>query len=100
MKREVFFLAYIFCLLSGSDATSQTSASYPSGIKHVIIVGCDGMSPNGIRTAATPVMHKLIAGGAVKWNVRTIYPSVSSPNWESMISGAGVEQHGVIDIDW
>jgi Type I phosphodiesterase / nucleotide pyrophosphatase/PA14 domain/Chitobiase/beta-hexosaminidase C-terminal domain len=102
MKREKFFVTYIFCLLSAGYAIAQTSKSdlYPTGIKHVIIVGCDGMSPNGIRTASTPVMHKLIAGGTVKWNVRTIYPSVSSPNWESMISGAGVEQHGVIDNDW
>jgi hypothetical protein len=45
-------------------------------------------------------MHRLIAGGAVKWNVRTVYPSVSSPNWASMIMGAGVEQHGIIDNDW
>jgi predicted AlkP superfamily pyrophosphatase or phosphodiesterase len=72
----------------------------PKGIEHVIIIGVDGMSPDGIKNANTPVMHKLIAQGAVKWNVRTVLPSSSSPNWASMIMGAGPEQHGITDNDW
>lgn len=95
-----FFLIHLMIWNKISAQTAKGSNNYPFGIKHVIIVGCDGMSPNGIRMAATPVMHQMIAGGAVKWNVRTVYPSISSPNWESMISGAGVEEHGVIDNDW
>lgn len=71
-----------------------------SGIKHVIVVGVDGLSPDGIRTAPTPHIHQLIAEGAVKWNVRTVLPSSSSPNWASMIMGAGVEAHGITDNDW
>jgi len=92
----------VIALIAGALAAPVFAQSpiYPSGIQHVIVVGCDGMSPDGIRSSQSPVMHRLIAGGAVKWNVRTIYPSVSSPNWASMISGAGVEQHGVIDNDW
>ncbi|OMP77128.1 MULTISPECIES: alkaline phosphatase family protein [unclassified Chitinophaga] len=72
----------------------------PKGIEHVIIIGVDGMSPDGIKQAKTPVMHNLIAHGAVKWNVRTVLPSSSSPNWASMIMGAGPEQHGITDNDW
>lgn len=88
-------LCPFFTLISTAQSTPQ-----PAAIRHVIVVGCDGMSPDGIRNASAPVMKKLIAGGAVKWNVRTVFPSVSSPNWASMIMGAGVEQHGVIDNDW
>lgn len=98
MKRSFPFL---LALLAGlAPFFPQAQGPYPTGIQHVIVVGCDGMSPDGIRMANTPVMHKLIAGGAVKWNVRTVFPSVSSPNWASMIMGSGVEQHGIIDNDW
>lgn len=76
------------------------SSPFPQGIEHVIVVGVDGMSPDGIRTASTPVMHQLIATGSVKWNVRTVLPSSSSPNWASMIMGGGTELHGITDNDW
>lgn len=95
MNKFACFIA--LCIVFGAVEAQPT---YPAGVQHVIVVGCDGMSPDGIRAASTPVMHRLIAEGAVKWNVRTVYPSVSSPNWASMIMGAGVEQHGVIDNDW
>jgi hypothetical protein len=45
-------------------------------------------------------MQHLIQTGSVKWNVRTVLPSSSSPNWASMIMGAGTEAHGIIDNDW
>ncbi|HEX5026002.1 MAG TPA: alkaline phosphatase family protein [Agriterribacter sp.] len=80
--------------------TQKKKDSYPSGIEHVIVIGVDGMSPDGIHNAKTPVMDGMIAGGSVKWNVRTVLTTSSSQNWASMIMGAGPEQHGVIDNDW
>lgn len=72
----------------------------PTGIEHVIIIGVDGLSPDGIHHARTPNMNQQIAKGAVKWNARTVLPTSSSPNWASMIMGAGPEQHGITDNDW
>ncbi|RYG01448.1 MAG: beta-glucosidase, partial [Chitinophagaceae bacterium] len=83
-------------LLSVSGFAQQ----YPKGIEHVIVIGVDGLSPNGIRKANTPTLDKMIKGGSVKWNVRTVLPSSSSSNWASMIMGAGVEQHGITSNDW
>lgn len=76
------------------------ASNHPSGIEHVFVIGVDGLSPDGIRRAPTPVMDRMMDSGAVKWAVRTVLPSSSSPNWASMLSGAGPEQHGVIDNDW
>ncbi|MVT41965.1 sulfatase-like hydrolase/transferase [Chitinophaga oryziterrae] len=90
----------ITLLLTAGSFSAMAQEIYPNGIEHVVVIGVDGMSPDGIRTASTPVMHKMIADGSVKWNVRTVLPSSSSPNWASMIMGAGVEQHGIIDNDW
>ncbi|MEO6949771.1 MAG: alkaline phosphatase family protein [Ginsengibacter sp.] len=98
MKNVIISFISVFFILTGCD--SHKSVNYPKDIKHIIIIGVDGMSQDGIRSASTPVMHKMIADGSVKWGVRTVLPSSSSPNWESMISGAGPEQHGVTDNDW
>ena len=98
MKNYACFSLII--LLSCSRICAQKNEAFPKGIEHVIIIGLDGASPDGIRSANTPVIHQLIKEGAVKWNVRTVLPSSSSPNWASMIMGAGTEAHGIIDNDW
>lgn len=96
------FIAVVVTILCFSKSTlyAQAGKQYPQGIEHVIVIGLDGTSPDGIRTANTPVIHSLINDGAVKWNVRTVLPSSSSPNWASMIMGAGTEAHGITDNDW
>ena len=33
-------------------------------IKHVVVIGFDGLSPDGIRNASTPNFDKVIAEGA------------------------------------
>jgi predicted AlkP superfamily pyrophosphatase or phosphodiesterase len=38
--------------------------------------------------------------GASTLHARAVMPTVSSPNWASMIMGAGPEQHGVTSNDW
>jgi hypothetical protein len=95
-----FKLILLVSLLFATKIQAQTKQDFPKAIAHVIIIGVDGLSPNGIEKSNTPVIHKMIADGAVKWNVRTVLPSSSSPNWASMIMGAGVEAHGVLDNDW
>jgi predicted AlkP superfamily phosphohydrolase/phosphomutase len=58
------------------------------------------LSPSKRAFFPTPVIHNMIKQGAVKWNVRTVLPSSSSPDWASMIMGAGTEAHGITDNDW
>lgn len=67
---------------------------------HVIVIGVDGMSPDGIRQAATPVMDKMMEGGAWTLQARCMLPSSSSTNWASMIMGASVSQHGITSNEW
>lgn len=86
----------VVCLMS----CKKESEKWPFGIEHVIIIGVDGLSADGILNAATPVMDRIMAHGSVKWNVRTVLTSSSSQNWASMIMGAGPEQHGIINNDW
>lgn len=70
------------------------------GVKHLVIIGCDGMSPDGVRQAHAPVMKRMMREGAFTLHGRGVMPTSSSPNWASMIMGAGPEQHGVTSNDW
>ena len=70
------------------------------GVNHVVIIGCDGMSPDGVQKAKTPNMDGLIQRGTYTPHARGVMPTSSSPNWASMIMGAGPEQHGITSNDW
>jgi hypothetical protein len=69
-------------------------------VKHVVIIGFDGLSPDGLEHAATPNFHKIMQEGAFTLHARAVLPSSSSTNWASMIMGAGPEQHGITSNDW
>lgn len=92
---------YLFpALLALIVSCNSVSEKYPQGIEHVIVIGVDGLSPDGLRKAETPIIDDMVANGAIKWNVRTVLTTASSQNWASMIMGAGPEVHGIIDNDW
>jgi predicted AlkP superfamily pyrophosphatase or phosphodiesterase len=67
---------------------------------HVLIIGIDGLSPDGIDKAKTPHLDGLVARGAHTFHARGVMPTESSPNWASMITGVGPEQHGVTSNKW
>lgn len=76
------------------------AASGFAEIKHFVVIGVDGMSPDGILHANTPNMERLRQHGAWTFHARAVMPTSSSPNWASMIMGAGPEQHGITSNDW
>ena len=84
----------------GTFAGALPASAQVAGVEHVVIVGVDGLSPDGVRTAKTPVLHALMKEGASTLHARGVMPTSSSPNWASMIMGAGPEQHGVTSNDW
>jgi hypothetical protein len=86
-------------LLLVSFTASRCTAAL-SGIEHVVIIGVDGLSPDGIRRADTPTLDGLMKKGAFSLKARAVMPTSSSPNWASMIMGAGPEQHGVTSNEW
>ena len=70
------------------------------GIAHVLVVGCDGFGSIAFNETNTPVLHSLMRNGAWTLKARAVMPTSSSPNWASMIMGAGPEQHGVTSNEW
>lgn len=71
-----------------------------NSIKHIVVIGVDGMSPDGIQNAKTPMMDSMIKNGAATMNGRAVLPSSSGANWASMIMGADTEHHGITVNTW
>ena len=69
-------------------------------IKHVIIIGVDGMSTDGVNKAHVPNMDTLIAQGSHSFQCKAVLPTVSSPNWASIIDGATPSSHGIWSNKW
>ncbi len=86
-------IAGIVLCVSGVAAWGQQAEVRP--VPRVIVIGVDGLSVEAVNTAHTPRIHELMARGAWTLEARGVMPTLSSPNWASMISGAGPEQHGV-----
>ena len=57
-------------------------------------------APMGYVSLPTPNLDALIEQGAHSFSARAVLPTSSSPNWASMINGAGPEQHGIISNAW
>ncbi len=86
----------ILSLWSCVEKTTEQSQK----ARHVVVIGFDGLSPDGLRNADTPHFDRLMAEGAYTLNARAVLPSSSSTNWASMIMGAGPEQHGITSNSW
>lgn len=84
----------------GAASPGVVAAAGLPGVSHVVLIGVDGLGPDGIHGTETPVLDALIARGAHSFRARAVMPTNSSPNWASMIMGAGPEQHGVTGNDW
>jgi len=70
------------------------------GVEHVVLIGIDGLSTEGIRQADTPTFDSLMQHGSYSMQAQAVLPSSSGPNWGSMILGASPEEHGIYNNDW
>ncbi len=93
------FSACAALFIGAATTNAQQKAGKPL-VEHVVIIGIDGLSSAGLMKAEAPVMHRMIAEGAFKYDGRAVLPSSSSSNWSAMILGAGPEITGVTSNDW
>ena len=82
------------------QTSCEAKKKYPKGIKHVVVIGLDGLSSTGFHAATTPCMDSLIRYGAVNYTVRGVLPTISTPNWNAMLCGAGPEITGATHNGW
>tara|TARA_R110000868_G_scaffold13102_3_gene61640 strand:+ start:4760 stop:6475 length:1716 start_codon:yes stop_codon:yes gene_type:complete len=90
----------VFAVLSLLWSCATTEKEQSPLVKHVVVIGFDGLSPDGLENANTPNFDKVISEGASTMHARAVLPTSSSTNWASMIMGAGPEQHGITSNSW
>ncbi len=95
LRKTILF--FLFCGLLLSSACMR---SHPIKAKRVILIGIDALSTDGLQVAKTPNLDQLIREGALSLKARGVMPTVSAPNWGSMLLGAGPEQHGITKNGW
>lgn len=95
VSKNVRWLPFYLFLLFPFFALAQKPP-----IKHVIVIGVDGMSPDGVHKAETPTIDSILKVAAYTFKCEAVLPTSSSPNWASMIMGAGPDKHGVTSNDW
>jgi predicted AlkP superfamily pyrophosphatase or phosphodiesterase len=94
VKKTVRFVrVFLFLLL----LPASTQAAH---IEHILVIGCDGFGSVAFKPDNTPVLHRLMREGSYTLHARGVMPTSSSPNWASIIMGAGPEQHGITSNDW
>jgi hypothetical protein len=96
-KTSLYGLIIILSVFVSCSTVEDQAGPSPN---HVIVIGVDAMSPDGIRNAETPNLDQLMQNGSYTLNARGVLPTSSSTNWASMVSGAGPEQHGITSNGW
>ena len=92
MKRFSIFLAAILAMALAVGCTTEQSGV--KGVKHVVMIGLDGLAGNTVEAADMPTVKSMMAEGAWTLQARSILPSSSACNWASMYMGVGPEMHG------
>ncbi|WP_316842256.1 alkaline phosphatase family protein [Pedobacter gandavensis] len=88
-----FFLRMLILALFPFYSIAQKSP-------RVLIIGLDGFSTEGFKTAKHPNLDKMIADGVLSLTTRPVMPSITLPNWTSHMTGSGPEEHGVTSNGW
>ncbi len=87
---RIICLTVLFIVSFGANLFAQ----------RVLVIGLDGFGAEGYKIAKHPNIDALVAEGVLSLTTRPVMPSVTMPNWTSHLSGAGPEEHGVVNNNW
>ena len=87
MKTATYAAVLLLAPLLGCGESTPTDK--------VLLIGIDGVRVDVMAEVETPTLDSLIDGGAFSDRARAALPTVSGPNWSSMLTGVWPEKHGV-----
>src|SRR6185437_1049810 len=90
----MFKIATAF-VVSGWLFSAYAQAPGSVGVQRMAVIGIDGLSVEGVRSAKAVHLQALMGNAAWTLEARGVMPTLSSPNWESIITGSAPEQHGI-----
>ena len=87
--------------LWGVEATVAQDAlpEPPAHVSRVLVITLDGMRPDVLQTAGAGDLAALAGRGAADWAAQTVEPSTTLPAHTSLLTGVGVDVHGVTHDD-
>ena len=94
------------CALSSGEGTvagadvADIVVTCVTPVRHVVVIGIDGFGGAYVPMVATPVLDGMMGAGVYSLAMQNTLPTMSAPNWMSMIAGATADQHGVDSNDW
>jgi len=98
IRELTYFIFFVlFILVSVQNVIGQNDNRFSN---HIIVIGIDGLTSDGIHNANTPTIDSLLLHAAYTFSCQAVLPTSSSPNWASMIMGASPIKHGVTSNDW
>jgi predicted AlkP superfamily pyrophosphatase or phosphodiesterase len=100
MKRLLMLIVLVTrCLASSAQLASAapTTRRPLPAVQHVVIISVDGLRPDCLLLADTPVLHGLMRNGAYTMWARTTAEAITLPAHTSMLTGVTSRKHG---IEW
>lgn len=85
--------------VAGADITDIV-VTCVTPIRHVVVIGIDGLGGAYVPEVPTPVLDGMMGIGVHTLAMQNTLPTMSAPNWMSMIAGATADQHGVDSNEW
>ena len=82
--------------LTGKECPQRMESS----VKHIALFVIDGLRPDGLQQADTPVMDGLMTSGVHTLQGRTVMPSVTLPCHMSLFLGVNPGRHGITTNLW
>jgi hypothetical protein len=86
-------------MVAGADV-ADILVTCVTPIRHVVVIGIDGFGGVHVPMVATPVLDAMMGAGVHSLAMQNTLPTMSAPNWMSMIAGATADQHGVDSNEW
>ncbi len=89
------YFLLLFLILLQQIVIAQTAEN-----KHIIVIGIDGLGAKGVIDTATPILDSLMKFGTYSLQAKAVIPTVSSPNWASILMGTKPEEHEISSNNW
>jgi hypothetical protein len=99
MRRFTAGSLLLFALLSATPARPARAPASPPRprVPHVLLVSVDGLRPDVLLLAYTPMLHGLLHSGCYTMWARTVPAAITLPSHTSMLTGVSPAKHG---IEW
>jgi predicted AlkP superfamily pyrophosphatase or phosphodiesterase len=100
-SRGVTSLSRVFAIgLSLAAAAIASTSAQPPGLRRIVMISIDGLSPRDYAKPSEvkiPALRAVMARGAWSSGVRGVVPTVTYPSHTTLITGVTPAVHGIVD---